>query len=63
MSKPFTVIAALVLLLAAAAHAYRLYSGAIVITVAGNVLPLWVSWPAAVIALFLGIMVLAEARK
>ncbi len=63
MSKPFTMIAALVLLLAAAAHAYRLYSGAVVITIGGNDLPMWVSWPAAIIALFLAIMVVVEARR
>jgi lipopolysaccharide export LptBFGC system permease protein LptF len=63
MSKPFTIIAALVLLLAAAAHAYRLYTGAITVTIAGQALPMWASWPAAVIAAILGLMVLVEARK
>lgn len=63
MSKPFTFIAALVLLAAGAAHAYRLYSGAITVTIAGQALPMWVSWPAAIIALILGLMVMVEARR
>lgn len=63
MSKPFTLIAGLVLLAAAAAHAYRLYTGAIAITIAGHDLPMWASWPAAIIALILGLMVFVEARK
>jgi hypothetical protein len=63
MSKPFTLIAALVLLLAGLVHIYRLYSSAIVITIAGHTLPIWLSWPAAIIALVLSIMVLKEARE
>ena len=53
MSKPFTLIAALVLLAVAAAHAYRLYAH-LSIVVGGHDIPLWVSWPgAAVAALFI----------
>lgn len=63
MSKPFTLLAGLVLLLAAAAHAYRLYTSDVVITVAGHAVPLWMSWPAGIVALFLGLMVFVEARR
>lgn len=63
MSKPFTIIAALLFLLGAAAHAYRLYAGGFAIAVAGHDVPLWASWPAAIVALLLGIMLLVEARR
>jgi len=63
MSKPFTMIAGLVLWAAAAAHAYRLWSGDVHITIAGQAVPMWVSWPALVIALFLGLMVFVEAGR
>jgi len=61
--KPFTFLAGLVLLLAAAAHAYRLYTHDVTITVAGHLVPLWFSWPAGIIALILGMMVFVEARR
>jgi hypothetical protein len=61
--KPFTTIAALILLIVAGVHAWRLYSGAIEIVVAGHVIPVWASWPGAIIAGFMGIMLLVEARR
>jgi hypothetical protein len=61
--KPFTTIAGLILLLVALTHAYRLYSGAITIAVAGHVVPLWWSWPGAIVAGLLGVMLLMEARR
>jgi lipopolysaccharide export LptBFGC system permease protein LptF len=63
MSKFFTVIAALLFLVAAAAHAYRLFSHHFSIVVAGHGIPLWASWPAGAVALVLGVMLLIEARR
>jgi lipopolysaccharide export LptBFGC system permease protein LptF len=61
--KPFTTLAAIVLLVVAGVHAYRLYSGAIAISVAGHVVPVWASWPGAIIAGLMGIMLFVEARR
>ena len=62
MAKPFTMVAALVLLVVAAAHAYRLVAGVTVI-VGGHDVPLWVSWPGAIVAALLSAMVFVESRK
>jgi hypothetical protein len=62
MSKPFTIIAAILFLIVAAVHAYRIYSGFAVV-IAGYSIPIWVSWAGAVIALILGVMLLAESKK
>lgn len=62
MSKPFTHIAGLVLLVVAAVHAYRLYAG-LTIVAAGHDIPMWVSWPGAIVAALLGLMVFVEARR
>jgi hypothetical protein len=62
MSRPFSHIAGLVLLIVAAAHAYRLYAG-LTLVVAGHDIPMWVSWPAAIVAAIVGLMVFAEARR
>ena len=62
MSKPFTIIAALLLLVVAAIHAYRIYTGFAVV-VAGHTLPLWGSWAAVAVAAFLGVMLLVESRR
>jgi hypothetical protein len=63
MSKPFTTIAALLFLIVAAVHGYRLYSGAIAISVAGHDVPLWASWAGGAVALVLAIMLFVEARR
>jgi hypothetical protein len=63
MSKFFTVIAALLFLVAAAAHAYRLFSHHFNIIVADHDIPLWASWPAGAVTLLLGVMLLNEARR
>lgn len=60
--KPFTMIAALLLLAVAAAHAYRLYIG-MPVDVNGETLPMWVSWVALVVPAFLGIMIFVESRR
>jgi hypothetical protein len=62
MGKPFTYIAALLLLVVAAAHAYRLYAG-LSIVVGAHDIPLWVSWPGAIVPALLGLMLFAEARR
>jgi len=60
--KPFTTIAALLLLLIALAHIYRLYSGMPII-VNGQSLPLWVSYLGIAVPGLLGVMLFAEARR
>jgi uncharacterized membrane protein YecN with MAPEG domain len=62
MSKPFTHIAGLVLLIVALVHAYRLYAG-LTVVIAGHDIPMWVSWPAAIVGAILAIMVFREAQR
>ena len=62
MSKPFTVITALLLLVVAAAHAYRAFAG-IDIVVASHVIPMSVSWAAAAVCAVLGIMLFVESPR
>ncbi|HWA30855.1 MAG TPA: hypothetical protein VG867_07145 [Rhizomicrobium sp.] len=60
--KPFTTLAALLFLLVAAAHAYRVYMGWSV--VAGPYdLPMWVSYLGIAVPLVLAIMLFREARQ
>lgn len=61
--KPFTMIAALLFLAAAAAHAYRLYTHSVSIVVAGHDIPLWASYPAIAVTLLLAVMLMVEARR
>jgi hypothetical protein len=56
------MLSALVLLAVAAAHAYRLYAH-IGVTVGGHDVPLWASWPGAIVAGFLAVMLLVEVRR
>ena len=60
--KPFTIIAALLFLLVAAAHAYRLYMGW-PITIHGQTFPVWGSYLGIAVAAFLAIMLFVEARR
>ena len=60
--KPFTTIAALLFLLVAAAHAYRLYMGWVVVAGPYN-LPVWVSYGGVIVPLILAFMLLREARS
>jgi hypothetical protein len=62
MSKPFTVLAALILFVVAAAHAYRLYAK-LPVTVGPHDIPLWVSWPGAIVAGVLALMLVVESRR
>ena len=62
MSKPFTMIGAIVFLLVAAAHAYRIYAG-IPVTVGVHDIPMMVSWIGGAVAALLGIMLLVESQR
>lgn len=61
MSKVFTFIGALVFLVVAGAHLYRLYAGLDVV-IGGYGIPMWVSYVGAGVTGFLGVMLLAESR-
>jgi hypothetical protein len=60
--KPFTIIAALLLLVIAAAHGYRAYYG-IDVVVAGHMIPIWASWVCTAVTAILGIMLFVERGK
>jgi len=62
VSKPFTIISALLLLLIAACHAYRAYAGLDLI-IAGHAIPIVASWVAAAVCAILGIMLFVERGK
>ena len=60
--KPFTLLAALIFLVVAAAHAYRVYA-AWAIVVGPYDLPMWVSYAGVVVPLSLAFLLLREARS
>jgi len=62
MSKPFTIIGAIVFLLVAAAHVYRIYAG-LTVTVGPHDIPMVASWIAAAVAAFVGMMTIIELRR
>jgi hypothetical protein len=62
MSKPFTIIAALLLLAIAAGHAARAYYG-LDLVAAGHIVPIWASWACAGVLAFLGVMVFVEMPR
>jgi hypothetical protein len=62
MSKPFTIIGAILFLLVAAAHVYRIYAG-LTVTVGPHDIPMVASWIGAAVAALLGIMLLVESRR
>ena len=62
MSKPFTIISALFLLVIAAGHAYRAYAG-LDLVVASHVIPIYASWIATAVCAVLGIMLFVEAPR
>lgn len=62
MAKPFTTLTAIIILIGAAVHAYRLYSGFPAV-IDGFAVPVWASGVIALIAVFLGAMLLREARR
>jgi len=60
--KPFTTIAAVLFLIIAGVHVYRLATG-FEVTIAGSPVSMVVSWIGAVVGLVLGVMLLSEARR
>lgn len=62
MSKFFTTLAAIMFLLVAAVHAYRVYSG-FALVVAGHTIPVWGSWIGVGIAALFGVMLFVESRR
>jgi len=62
MSRPFTIVGAIVLLAVAAAHAVRIGAGVAVMIGSYNV-PMVVSWVAAAITGFVGMMTIIELRR
>jgi len=55
-------LAAVIFLLVAVAHAYRLYAGWSVV-IHGHDVPMWVSWPGMLIPGFLAFVLFSEARR
>ena len=60
--RPFTLVAAIIFLLMAIGHLYRLAVG-FDITVGGTAVPQSVSWVALVVTALLGVMLLRESRS
>jgi hypothetical protein len=60
--KPFTLLAALVFLTVAAAHAYRVYMHWAV-TIGPYDVPVWASYAAVVVPVILAAMLFSEARR
>jgi lipopolysaccharide export LptBFGC system permease protein LptF len=61
-SKPFTMIAALLLLIVAGVHAYRLATG-MAVEVQGSAVPMIASWIGVAVAALLAFMLLVEAKR
>lgn len=62
MSRPFTIVAAIILLAVAAAHVFRIAAG-VAVMVGSHDIPLVASWVVAVIAAFVGMMTIIELRR
>jgi hypothetical protein len=62
MSRPFTIVGAIVLLAVAAAHAFRIAAGFSVM-IGSHDVPMVVSWVAAVVTGFVGMMTIIELRR
>lgn len=60
--KPFTLIAAILLLIVSVAHAYRLVTH-FSVSVDGSAVPMVASWIGVAVAGLLGVMILVEARR
>lgn len=60
--KPFTMLAALLFLIVAAVHAYRIYA-AWAITVGPYDIPMWVSYGGVIVPLVLAFMLFREAGR
>ena len=62
MSRPFTIVAAIVLLAVAAVHIFRIAAG-VAVMVGSHDIPMVASWVAAAIAAFIGMMTIIELRR
>jgi uncharacterized membrane protein len=60
--RPFTFIAAIIFLIIAFAHVYRLATGFQVV-VGSHTLPMPISWVGLAVGALLGIMLIVEARR
>lgn len=60
--KPFTHLAAIVLLIVGLAHGYRLATGGSIM-LGNQAVPLWLSWFGLVLPLLLSWMLIREARR
>ena len=59
--KPFATITVVMLLVVAAAHAYRAATGTINVTVSGRTVPHWISWPVAFVIAALALLLFKES--
>jgi high-affinity Fe2+/Pb2+ permease len=62
MSKPFTMIGAIIFLIVALAHAYRIYAGWSVV-VGGHEIPVMASWAGAAVSALLAYGLFTESRR
>jgi hypothetical protein len=62
MSRPFTIVGAIILLAVAAVHVFRIAAG-VAVMVGSHDVPMVVSWIAAAIAAFVGMMTIIELRR
>jgi hypothetical protein len=60
--KPFTFVAAILLLIITAVHLYRLVVG-LEVVIGGTVVPQTVSWAGAAVAGLFALMLIIEARR
>jgi hypothetical protein len=60
--KPFTMLAALLFLVVAAVHAYRIYAGWAIVAGPYDI-PMWVSYGGVVVPLILSFMLFREAGR
>ena len=62
MSRPFTIIGAIVLLAVALAHIFRIAAG-VAVMIGSHDIPMVASWIAAAVAAFIGMMTIIELRR
>jgi len=62
MSRPFTIVGAIILLAVAAAHVCRIAAG-VAVMIGSHDVPMVASWIAAAIAAFVGMMTIIELRR
>jgi uncharacterized oligopeptide transporter (OPT) family protein len=62
MSRPFTIIGALIFLAVATAHVLRIATG-LSVMIGSHDIPMVASWIAAAVAAFIGMMTIIELRR